>query len=474
MISQLHVLSPRGDAIISRDFRGELNSGTADVFFRKAKFWSGGAPPVFAVDGVNFFSVKKSNLYFVFVTTDDACPSFMIGLLNKLVKAFRDFCGILNEETLRRNFVLIYELIDEMIDYGFPQITAVESLKLSVHSDVVDPSAVPILFNPLSMIKSSNQSTVPSSAIQRPIGPVAQSHSNQVLTNVLNNIPEQLQRVLPQAVIDSAAGRGKEVKNEIFVDIIERIDLIMKNNEIINFNINGTIKMKSYLNFNSKLKISLNENLFILSDPLPSSAPLPGDVVLDDMTFSDICDLSEFNQNSKIINFISPDGEFNLINYRISNFNNSPPPLKIYLQNENNSNFILFIKSEIPETNFFQNLKISIPIQSEHVRSISLDPPGIGEILNNKFINFNIKKLNGNQEMYLKFKINWNISNLINSIGPINCSFEIPMYSVSGLQVKYLRISDGRSGGLSPGGAAAGPFRWVRYVTQSNSYQYRR
>jgi AP-4 complex subunit mu-1 len=31
-----------------------------------------------------------------------------------------DFCGGIEEELLRTNFVLIYELMDEIIDFGYP------------------------------------------------------------------------------------------------------------------------------------------------------------------------------------------------------------------------------------------------------------------------------------------------------------------------------------------------------------------
>jgi AP-4 complex subunit mu-1 len=46
-------------------------------------------------------------------------------------------------------------------------------------------------------------------------------------------------------------------------------------------------------------------------------------------------------------------------------------------------------------------------------------------------------------------------------IGPINMCFEIPMYNVSNLQVRYLRVADM---------VGYTPYRWVRYVTQSSSY----
>lgn len=41
-ISQFYILSPRGDTIISRDYRSDIvkGSGTAEIFFRKVKFWN--------------------------------------------------------------------------------------------------------------------------------------------------------------------------------------------------------------------------------------------------------------------------------------------------------------------------------------------------------------------------------------------------------------------------------------------------
>jgi hypothetical protein len=39
------------------------------------------------------------------------------------------FEGPLNESSIKRNFVLIYELLDEAMDFGFPQLTEPASLK---------------------------------------------------------------------------------------------------------------------------------------------------------------------------------------------------------------------------------------------------------------------------------------------------------------------------------------------------------
>ena len=41
----------------------------------------------------------------------------------------QDYCGLLSEEAVRKNFVLVYELLDEVVDYGYPQNSSSEALK---------------------------------------------------------------------------------------------------------------------------------------------------------------------------------------------------------------------------------------------------------------------------------------------------------------------------------------------------------
>ena len=73
----------------------------------------------------------------------------------------QDYCGTLSEDSLRKNFILVYELLDEMIDYGcapwlmnaqpralgadshatcsYAQSTSTEALKAAVFNDPVTP-----------------------------------------------------------------------------------------------------------------------------------------------------------------------------------------------------------------------------------------------------------------------------------------------------------------------------------------------
>tara|TARA_B110000503_G_C6885486_1_gene304521 strand:- start:381 stop:500 length:120 start_codon:yes stop_codon:yes gene_type:complete len=38
----------------------------------------------------------------------------------------KDFCGVINEESVRKNFILVYEILEEMLDFGYPQLMQTE------------------------------------------------------------------------------------------------------------------------------------------------------------------------------------------------------------------------------------------------------------------------------------------------------------------------------------------------------------
>lgn len=52
--------------------------------------------------------------------------------LYKLVGVFAEYFKDVEEESIRDNFVIIYELLDEMMDFGYPQTTEARILRESV------------------------------------------------------------------------------------------------------------------------------------------------------------------------------------------------------------------------------------------------------------------------------------------------------------------------------------------------------
>ena len=42
-------------------------------------------------------------------------PSLLLELLQRIARVTKDYLGVLNEDSLRKNFILVYELLDEVI-----------------------------------------------------------------------------------------------------------------------------------------------------------------------------------------------------------------------------------------------------------------------------------------------------------------------------------------------------------------------
>jgi AP-4 complex subunit mu-1 len=267
------------------------------------------------------------------------------------------------------------------------------------------------------------------------------------------------------------------VKNEIFVDILERITVVVNSSNSFRAFIDGAIQMKSYLSGSPGLRLCLNEDLVIAGENKGPST-YSSSSILDDVLFHESADISEF-ESQRIISINPPDGEFVLMNYRISDV--SKIPFRIYptmdIVSPDRVDIQIAIRADVPEQNYGSNMVVSLPLPSKIVRSVSCDfmgsAAGTSAEHGNNRITWNVKKLQGASEVVCRARIH--LTSPIASTklwSPISLHFEIPMYSMSNLQVRYLRISEGGRFGGSPTNTS-GPQRWVRYVAQSQSYLYR-
>ena len=93
--------------------------------------------PISNIEGINFAYLKKSSIYIVATTRFNVSPSFVLELLNRVVIIIKDFLGQISEEMIRKNFVLVYEILDEIIDFGHPQLTNTSLIKPLIASEVV-------------------------------------------------------------------------------------------------------------------------------------------------------------------------------------------------------------------------------------------------------------------------------------------------------------------------------------------------
>uniref|UniRef100_A0A0D9X1L0 MHD domain-containing protein n=1 Tax=Leersia perrieri TaxID=77586 RepID=A0A0D9X1L0_9ORYZ len=463
MISQFFVLSQRGDHIVFRDYRGEVPKGSAEIFFRKVKFWNDDeaeeAPPVFNVDGVNYIHVKVAGLFFVVTTMVNVSPSLLLELLQRIARVTKDYLGVLNEDSLRKNFILVYELLDEVIDFGYPQTTSTEVLKSYIFNEpiMVDAGRLP------------------------PLGPAAMFMQGS-------------KRMPGTAVTKSvvATEPGGKKREEIFVDIIERISVTFSSSGyILTSEIDGTIQMKSYLTGNPEIRLALNEDLSIGRTGSSStydyrSSSGGGAVILDDCNFHESVHLDSFDID-RTLHLIPPDGEFAVMNYRITQ--EFKPPFRVTSLIEEagscKAEVTLKIRADFSANVTANTIIVQMPVPSYTMRaSFELEAGAVGQNTDfkegSRRIEWNLKKacIVGGSEHTLRAKLTFSQEshgiilieallvyaprNLTKEAGPVNMNFTIPMYNSSKLQVRYLQIAKKSK--------TYNPYRWVRYVTQANSY----
>lgn len=432
-ISHFFILSPRGDSIINQNFRHDTATNAPEVFFRKAKFWKGDAPPIFLHDGNTFVNLKRNGLWFVLVSNKNISPSFSVELLNRLCSVIKDYCGVLNEEAIRKNFILIIELLGEIIDFGYVQGSSTELLKTYVFSE---PMMVEQTSSKMPSFNLKDNRTISSNAVQKPI---------------------------------SISERNNK-KNEIFVDIIEELNVTFQSNGMVaNMEIDGRIQMKSYLSGNPDLVVGLNQDLAI-----GKAGNLYGSVVMDDCNFHECVNLSEFEYD-RVLQFNPPDGEFVVMNYRITK--EIVPPFRIQPFMEDAGpgrvDLIIKVRCELPDSNYAGNVVVKCPMPKSILGcSCDLGAGVTGQqtdyAQSSKVLTWTIKRFEGGQEQFLRAHMSLPPHAMQapertrKEMGPITMNFEVPMFNASGLNIRFLKITE-RSKSYNP-------HRWVRYVTRSSSY----
>jgi AP-4 complex subunit mu-1 len=295
-------------------------------------------------------------------------------------------------------------------------------------------------------------------------------------------------------------------KNEIFVDILERLTVLFNaNGYVLNSSIEGCIQMKSYLSGNPGLRIALNEDLIVGKD----NAQSYGGLVLDDCNFHECINVDDFEQG-RTLALIPPDGEFVAMNYRITS--EFRAPFRIFPTLEETSQYkvdlVLRVRNDVPEKTHGSNVTIRFPVPKT-ATSVTCEvfadalfaertagPPSVSAIAarggvggaggggrgaaanaaagtaefnsKDREVVWNIKKFPGGSEATLRARVTLSAPSgpsLRKELGPISLAFEIPNHNVSGLAVRYLRIAETHKNYQ--------PRRWVRYVVTSNSYTCR-
>eukprot|EP00052_Salpingoeca_macrocollata_P004651 m.42685 g.42685 ORF g.42685 m.42685 type:complete len:435 (+) comp14361_c0_seq1:57-1361(+) len=433
MISGVFIYNHKGECIISRIYRDDITRTAVDAFrvhvihARKAI-----RSPVSNITKTSYFHLKRGTLWVVGCTRQNANAALIFEFLNKFVGLMEAYFGVFTEVNVKNNFSLIYELLDEILDFGYPQSTDVDTMKMFIMQS--GPTA----------LKSKEEQA-------------------KITSQVTGQIGWRREGI-------------KHRKHELYLDVLESVNVLLSSGgQVLSQHVSGSIRMKCQLSGMPECQFGINDKVVMQQKAPPkegkgkkkSSEP----IAIDDLTFHQCVKLSRFDTD-RSISFIPPDGEFELMKYRTTRdillpFHITP----LVRESSGRIDITVNLKAAFDMKHLAQKIEINIPTP-KNASNVKVDNAGKGKAKykpGSNSVVWKIKRMTGGKQATLTAEIE-----LLNTMDkkkwvrpPISVNFEVP-FACSGLQVKYLRIMETKMGYDD-----SSVLKWVRYIGRSGLYEIR-
>lgn len=118
MLSGILIFNQKGENLIFRAFRNDCRPRLADVFRIQVISNPQVRSPILTLGSTTFSHVKHENIYLVAVTKSNANAALVFEFLYRLIQLGRGYFGKFDEEAVKNNFVLVYELLDGTTYYS--------------------------------------------------------------------------------------------------------------------------------------------------------------------------------------------------------------------------------------------------------------------------------------------------------------------------------------------------------------------
>jgi AP-3 complex subunit mu len=205
---------------------------------------------------------EASGMVLLAVTVQETPTLLVFEFLQRLIDIFVEYFGEFDETIIKDNFSTVYQILEEMMDFGYPLTT--------------EPNALKAMIEPPTLISR--------------------------LTSVTIGYKSGVSDTLPSATISNMPWRKADVKyaaNEIYLDIIEEVDAIIdKHGQLVSFDVTGSIMGNSRLSGVPDLTLQFVD---------PS--------VIDDCSFHPCVRYNRYERDHAV-SFVPPDGQFELMRYR--------------------------------------------------------------------------------------------------------------------------------------------------------------
>lgn len=414
----IYFLNLRGDVLLEKKYRDDVDREMAENFrsqILNSKDNSAIQAPVRTLGSCTFMYLRHNDVYILGLTRNNANAMLAFKFMTSLIDLFRSyFEGPLNENSIKRNFVLMYELLDEVMDFGFPQVTEPSVLKNFIFQK----------------------------GVRSEVDPVKQTEQAQNAT----------------LTVTGAVGWRREgikyKKNEVYLDVIEQVNLLMSNKgTVLRCDVGGRIVMKCFLSDMPELRLGLNDKL-------------------EDVTFHQCVNLSTYEAN-KVVTFIPPDGEFELMRYRSQEGIVLPFKVIPVVKELGRTRVELDVrvKSAFNAKLSALNVVVLVPVPDYTAKANILVTNGKAKYdATKKALVWKFRRFTGDTEHTLKAEVI-----LVSTTKehkpwarpPIAMQFQVPMFSASGLRVTYLKILERKLGSQYK------VDKWVRKLCKSGDFLIR-
>ncbi|KAG0227800.1 AP-3 complex subunit mu-1 [Actinomortierella wolfii] len=426
VIESLFVLSPTGKVIIEKHWHNLISRKIVDYFNEQVtKMLTASEditrqdiPPILSAPRYQLLNVYRDNLTYLCPVSKEVDPMMVFEFVHRIPDLMQEyFGGQVSETVIKENFVTVYQLLEEMMDDGFPLTTEPNALK-----EIVPP---PTILN-----KVMNTVAVGTSARTRK------------MPNGMSNLPWRKAGV-------------KYTSNEIFFDIVEELDAIVDSmGKVVSCEAHGSIQTNSRLSGMPDLTLKfVNPRL------------------VDDCAFHQCVRFHKW-ETEKVLSFVPPDGQFQLMSYRVNlpSMQTLPIHVKPTIHiGPNGGKLEIAVNLRQTDGKPVENCVLTIPM---HKSTMSL-----------------VATLNQGQYMFdpVTKNLRWDVGKVLprerapvlsatfgygkgvtqeqvaNAGYTITVEFMINMYSLSGLKVDALQLFN----------EAYKPYKGVRSVTKAGRYHVR-
>ncbi|KAJ4850637.1 AP-3 complex subunit mu [Turnera subulata] len=283
MLQCIFLLSDSGEVMLEKQLTGHRVDRSICTWFWDQAVSQGDSfkdQPVIASPTHYLFQVVREGITFLACTQVEMPPLMGIEFLGKVADVLSGYLEGLNEDVIKDNFVIVYELLDEMIDNGYPLTTEANILREMI--------APPNFVTKMLSVVTGNSS------------------------NVSDTLPGATSSCVPWRTADV-----KYANNEVYVDLVEEMDaIISRDGALVKCEIYGEIQVNSHITGVPDLSLSFTN---------PS--------IMDDVRFHPCVRFRPW-ESHQILSFVPPDGLFKLMSYRVKKLKSPPIYVKPQLTSD--------------------------------------------------------------------------------------------------------------------------------------------